>query len=96
MIITLGFVREAFYMAKVSNQLLKIEIKPDCWNNLTLSLSPEGMAYFHYNNFAIWKEDVSGDFFGIESLDAISRIIACIDNKDSAWNSKYPSPEKLN
>lgn len=94
--ITVGFVKEAFYIAKLLQRYITIDLKIDPWNTTRIGITKDGMLEVSYNNSKIWKEEL-GDafFFGIESIDTISRIIACISVKDQTWSSKYPSPESL-
>ncbi|MEY2859193.1 MAG: hypothetical protein RLZZ74_3506 [Cyanobacteriota bacterium] len=49
-----------------------------------------GVLELFYGQLQIWRESIEGSdsFFGIESCDAIARIIVCIDNRDDTWH-KY-------
>lgn len=83
--LTIGLARELGFLSKILNRKLVAKIhleglKKD--ETLDISFSPDGMMDVFYKGNYIWHECVEGDtsFFGVESCDTISRIIACIDN----------------
>lgn len=95
--ITTGFIREAAFIVshagKDLNFRISSEIEFPMMENIDIFLSKEGIMSISYNNDHIWKEDLGEHgFFGVESTDSISRIIACINNSDNSWKEKYPSP----
>ncbi len=58
---------------------------------LTVKISPLGVLDISYRGNKIWHETIIGPaaHFNVETLDSISRIIACIDNKDNSWKKLY-------
>ena len=100
--ITTGFVTEGFYLSRVLNKTLYFEIIPsDEYGNdnllpLCVKITPNGVLTINYRGSLIWNETIIGPaaFFGVESVDNISRIMACIDNKDNSWKQKYYYNEK--
>jgi hypothetical protein len=95
--ITVGIVLELYFIAFTLKQPFRLELTPESeWQTdvrspLTLRVTPNGILDVWYRNTHIWNEKVQGDdsFFGIESCDSISRILACIDAKDHSWKEKY-------
>jgi hypothetical protein len=84
--VTVGLVKELFFISRVLNdtfylKLFKGELQD---NELCLKMEPNAALTVYYQGYEIWREIVEGDtsFFGVESCDSISRIIACIDNGD--------------
>ena len=97
--ISVGLIKELRFISKVSNKkvsvILFVDIDSPGTYPLNITINEDVLCVSYASDY-IWKEDVSDDgFFGIESCDTISRIIACIDNLDSSWHQKYPSPIKL-
>lgn len=97
--ITVGLVKELYFISKVLKETYCLSVFPQDSNGsllnnlkLVLNITPEGELTVWYKGIIIWKEKVDGDdsFFGVESCDTISRIIACINNKDFSWKEKYP------
>lgn len=90
--ITVGLVKELYYIAAILRQEYCIQINP-VWDGLKVSkflevkITPDGWLNVWYQTEHIWREQVEGEtsFFGIESCDAISRIVACIDNNNPNW-----------
>lgn len=81
--ITVGLVKEVFFLAHVFNREVNTTLRVGLEAHpITIQVSPEGIFKIFYKTFHIWTERVEGEgsFFGVESCDTISRIIACIDN----------------
>jgi hypothetical protein len=82
--ITVGLIKELYFVSEV----LKTQVE----SSIRSTLNPVPILIKIHNNvleveyfgFPIWKESIDGDtaFFGVESCDSISRIIACINNGD--------------
>ena len=93
--ITIGLIKELYFIAKVTRQVFFTEILVEGANpllhTLRMRINPEGELDVWYRSVHIWNEIVEGDesFFGVESCDSISRIVACIDNNDASWRDKY-------
>ncbi len=97
--ITVGLVKEIFYIARVLNKTFYYEVTENTHHNwilrpmetLTVKVTPAGELEVWYRNHHIWGETVEGatSFFGVESCDSISRIIACINNDDYSWKERY-------
>ncbi len=80
--ITVGLVKELFFIASVAKQQINCAIKPDGnYAPIELKVYPAGVLEVDYCGQLIWKETIDGptSMFGIESCDSISRIIVCID-----------------
>ena len=82
--ITVGVIKELYFIAAV----LKTEVKASISSSFNI---PPIEIKIHNNQLDIWycsqhiwQESIEGEtaFFGIESCDAISRIISCINNGD--------------
>lgn len=96
MIITVGICKELGYIAKISGSYTTAILQSDPWVKLKIGVSNSLMMEIWYNDIKIWAESLDdSNMFGIESIDSISRIISCLDNKDQTWASKYPSPEDI-
>lgn len=85
--ITVGLIKELYFIAKVLNQDLSVGLNLHPQNldeikMVVVRINPSGLMKVHYNLEHIWTEQVEGDasFFGVESCDSISRIIACMNN----------------
>jgi hypothetical protein len=89
--ITVGLVNELAFLASTFKREVKVEITLGAESITTLTIDPKGLLNAHYKGYHIWQETVYGDasFFGVESCDSISRIMACIDNNDNTWREKY-------
>lgn len=101
---TVGFVREAAWIVRSRGQKTHFQISGTVEginDSLSFYISPDfwmEVSYeFEGKSELIWEEKIDGNdsFFGIESCDAISRIIACIQNRDSSWKERYPSPKRV-
>lgn len=95
--ITVGLVKELYFIAKVFNESLTIDITPSLSSRvLKLKINAAGDMDVFYGDNHIWYEKVDDSltsFFGVESCDTISRIMACIDN-GSSWDH-YVCKESL-
>lgn len=100
--ITVGLVKELYFISKILNREYKIQINP-IWDGfsvaklLEININPGGLLKVYYQTHHIWAEQVEGEgsFFGVESCDSISRIINCIDN-NSPWEKySFFSTDKL-
>jgi hypothetical protein len=91
--ITVGLVKEIFFIAKVLGKPIQVTIsrKRAEMAPLEIQVTPDANMVVFYRATQIWSEKVDGaeSFFGVESCDTISRIIACIDNNDISWREKY-------
>lgn len=81
--ITVGLVKELFYIASA----LKTDVQASLSTNFNTPLNikiHKNVLQVWYQDWHIWTETVEGDtsFFGVESCDSISRIIACMNNND--------------
>ena len=87
MSLTVGLVKEIRYIARSLGYICKFTIAPlqQGETPIIAHVSWDRLDVW-YQNKKIWSEDISdSSFFGVESVDTISRIIACIDNGDNAW-----------
>ena len=87
--ITVGLIKEAFFIAHVLKQEVILHLRLGKESHpICITLSPDGLLKVFYKELHIWTENVESDtsFFGIESCDTISRILACIDN-NTEWQS---------
>ena len=85
--ITLGLVRELYFISHVLKTDISFEISSSSLQRiLTLKIRDKTLNVW-YGGVHIWREVIEGEssFFGIESCDTISRIIACINN-NSPWD----------
>lgn len=85
--ITVGLVKELYFIAHVTQTPVLCDIKlGGGFSPVSLTISHDGLLEAAYKGQTIWREHVEGDgsYFGIESCDTISRILACIDN-GSDW-----------
>ena len=96
MLITTSLINEIYYIARISGKNFFLESFPEEFRGntsylpLTINVSPQGIFKLWYKGVQIWEESVVEDsFFGVESVDTISRIITCIDNGDVNWRSRY-------
>lgn len=87
--ITVGLIKEINFISKFINGpvefFLYISSEP-----IKVRVEDNYLFVFYKDNH-IWLELIDGDlsFFGVESVDSISRIIACIDNNDPSWKDLY-------
>ena len=93
MLPTLGLIYELNYIVRTFGcahyfTLAKSENQEKA---ISINIAPGGYMDVWYVEQHIWGENTLSEdnFFGIESIDNISRIIACIDNNDSLWKEKY-------
>lgn len=86
--ITIGLIKELFFIALATKQDIKVTLHLK--RDLELYIKTNGKLSVYYNENYIWNELVEGNnsMFGVESCDAISRIINCLDNNDEGWK-KY-------
>lgn len=90
--LTVGLAKEIFYISHVLKKEINVQIQlSDSSKYLWVNMKPDGDMTIFYGHRHIWKEQVEGDssFFGIESCDSISRIIACIDNDTSGTDESW-------
>lgn len=82
--ITVGLIKELFYISTVFKKEISSIIEIDR-HTIMLTVANSFLTV-RYKGHWIWREKIEGDtsMFGIESCDAISRIISCIDN-NSPW-----------
>lgn len=94
---TVGFIKEAYFISRVLKEVFYFKLfkgeKQD--TELCFRIGPDATMVVWYQGKEIWKEVIDGptSFFGVESCDAISRIISCIDN-GTDW-SQYVWKENL-
>lgn len=83
--ITVGLIKELLFISTFCNTEVDLETKFPV-SDLNINIK-SGILTLYYKENLIWKELIEGDssFFGIESCDAISRIISCIDNGNPSW-----------
>lgn len=84
--ITVGLVRELYFISKTLQRVIYHSLfKEGDTKILKLCINPSGKMVVEYEGKTIWVETIEGEssFFGVESCDTISRIIACIDNGTS-------------
>lgn len=86
--ITVGLIKELFFISSYTKKNIKFTF--NLHRDLEIYIKPEGKMSLYYNENYIWHEKIEGvnSMFGVESCDAISRIINCIDNNDDGWK-KY-------
>ena len=86
--ITVGIIKELYFISKVLNLPVEVTFKSPVKHPLYVRVY-NNILDVEYNSISIWKETIESDisFFGVESCDTISRIIACIDS-GSPWD-KY-------
>lgn len=86
---TISWVKESHFMAKYFGTSLVFEITAYIDSNepLVIKISPNGDLEIFYKKNLLLKENIVGDEsnFGIESLDMLSRAIACLDNGSDNW-----------
>src|SRR5438046_5669703 len=89
--LTVGIIKEYFFVAKICNKTIHGDLNFEDGFSIYFKITPAGILDVYYNDIHIWNELVEGEtsFFGVESCDSISRIIACIRNKDDSWKEKY-------
>jgi hypothetical protein len=95
--ITVGLIKELYFIAKTLNRAYTMEIFASnaLWGGkvapLKVEIKPTGELDVWYQATHIWNESLDeNEFFGVESCDTISRIVACINNKDFTWRERYP------
>lgn len=83
--ITVGLVRELQFISRVLKTPVELTFSKPL-ENLSIKIEND-ILFIWYRGYYIWQEVLEGSisFFGIESADTISRIIACIDNDDDNW-----------
>ena len=81
--ITIGLIRELHFISSVLKADISIVLNSDLADPISIEIK-NNIFKVSYHNVQIWKEQIEGDtsFFGVESCDAISRIIAAINNND--------------
>ena len=81
-------------MAKMLNDTFRFRINrlhaPEPFD-IEIQITPDGWLTVWSGTETIWRERVDGPTsnFGVESCDAISRILTCIRNKDDSWRTRY-------
>lgn len=94
--VTVGLVKELLFISTISKLPVEIELRVGSSTKAPpiLILVFNNFLNIYYKKNHIWAETIDGPtaFFGIESADAISRIIACVDN-GSPWE-QYRYVEK--
>lgn len=89
--ITVGLVKELYYVAHFLRTTVEATLCIATENGpsypILVYVSADGNLNIWYQEQHIWSEGVEGptSFFGVESCDTISRIIACINN-GSDWS----------
>jgi len=80
--ITVGLVKELYYISHFFNTTLTTTLSTSNSRDIIMKVSPVGDLDVFAGDEHIWYEKIEGSdsFFGIESCDTISRIIACINN----------------
>jgi hypothetical protein len=97
--ITVGLIKELSYIVSVFGKEVSFCLESSvCSYPIDVTISNTFELSIRYgpqnNKQLIWRESLAnGSFFGVESCDAISRIIACIDNA-TTWQ-QYKWTEKL-
>jgi hypothetical protein len=83
--VTVGLVKELLFLATLSNGFVETKLSVNFSAPILIQVS-KNKVNIYYQEEHIWSETIDGPaaFFGIESCDAISRIVACINNK-SPW-----------
>ena len=84
--VTVGLIKELHFISCVFKTSIFSKIHtPRLKHFLDLEVTG-GILNVWYNGVHVWLENIEGEssFFGVESCDTISRIIACIDN-GSPW-----------
>ena len=90
--ITVGLVKELYFIAHFLGTVVETTLCVSTENGpsypVRIYVSPDtALVDVWYKEEHIWSEHIEGatSFFGIESCDTISRIIACINN-GSDWS----------
>jgi hypothetical protein len=81
--ITIGLVKELFYISVALHTDVKVELETDFNTPIILKIH-KNVLDVTYKGYHIWNETVEGDtsFFGLESCDTISRIVAALNGND--------------
>jgi hypothetical protein len=83
--VTVGLVKELYFITVVFKRPIDCFLgHPDSGDAIHLRIQ-DGVLEVRYHGMLIWHEGIEDEatsFFGIESCDAISRIIACLNNDD--------------
>lgn len=90
--LTVGLAKELYFIAHHFQSPLDVELKLHSLPHvLKLKIDVEGQLDVYYGEHHIWHEKIEGDlsFFGVESCDTISRIIACINNGTSWYHYRW-------
>jgi hypothetical protein len=78
--ITVGLIKELYFISKILNTEVRVEFHLPA-SALIVTIKDNILSVF-YRSINIWLENLEGEtsFFGVESCDAIARILVCIDN----------------
>lgn len=83
--ITVGLVKELAWISSALKSDVSVTLFAGGGEPLYISVIRE-ILEVQWRTHVIWKEKISGDtsFFGVESCDAISRIVACLESGNVA------------
>ena len=90
--ITVGICKEIFFLARVFNHQCTVTISGPSKHLYNIRVYPNGVMDVWYRANHIWNESVGDEsYFGVESCDSISRIVACIDHDEygDSWKKYY-------
>lgn len=93
--ITVGLIKEFYYISTVLKTPVVAAVRINGMKApLDIKIS-SGCLDLWYRDLHIWRETIEGttSFFGVESCDAISRIIVSLEAGDPNW-SNYRYIEK--
>jgi hypothetical protein len=89
--LTVGLVKELFFITKALNTSVKVDLKADFLQAPLKVAIAGGVLDIFYRENHIWRENLASEtsMFGVESCDAISRILAGIDGGGEWLNLVY-------
>lgn len=91
--ITIGLVKEIHFLSKVFKTKTSVTLALEKYQTSILIEVGDDKLKVTYNHQVIWEESLGDEsYFGVESCDAISRIINCI-NSNTSWD-QYKWTEK--
>lgn len=84
--VTVGIVKELNFISVMLRTPVDVILTSQVSDPIHIKIN-NNMVDIEYHDQHIWHETIEGDasFFGVESCDTVSRIIACINN-DSDWS----------
>lgn len=87
--ITCGLIKELYFIATALNTPVQVSLSSELHTPIQIKILKNVLQVW-YQETHIWTETIEGDtsFFGVESCDTISRIVATMNNGDTQGAQK--------